>query len=64
MTAKKVKALSASLMVWHHSVLLHHIGQRKFKYSDITAAKKIHTPTSSSPNRLQEQEPIKQYFSK
>jgi hypothetical protein len=63
---KKDKAVSESVIAWHYSVLtlLDCMGQRGFEYSDITAARKIHTAVRRSPNSLQKQANITHYFSK
>jgi hypothetical protein len=40
------------------------MGQRRFEYSDITAARKIHTAMKRSLNSSQKQVTITHYFSK
>jgi hypothetical protein len=51
---KKDKAVIVSVIAWHCGVLtvLYLMGQRGFKYSDITAARNICTPIRS-PNSSQ-----------
>jgi hypothetical protein len=44
--------------------LLDYMGQRGFKYSDITANRKIHTAVRRSLNSLQKQATITNCFSK
>jgi hypothetical protein len=59
------KVVSALVTSWHYSVLtlLDCVGQRGFRYSDITATRKICTVMTRSLNCAQKQVTIINYFS-
>jgi hypothetical protein len=63
---KKEKAVSISHSTALQCVdtLLDYMGQSRFKYSDITATKNIHTTMRRSINSSQKKVTITNYFSK
>jgi hypothetical protein len=67
MRVKKEKVVNASITAWFYIVfntLPDYVGQKRFKYSDITSDSKICTAVNSSLNSSQKQVTTANYFSK
>jgi hypothetical protein len=61
---EKTEFVSHSMALQCVYTLLEYMGHRGFKYSDIIAARKIHTTVRRSLNSSQKQATITNYFSR
>lgn len=61
---ERSECIARSVMLQCADTLLDFMGQRRFKYRDITAIRKMHTAMKRSVNSSLEQVTITDYFSK